>query len=343
MNRVDLLNDIEENKIENIYLLYGRETYLLEELENKFIDLINPDMKDFNLSIIDGKETDIESIRTAVETLPFMDERRYVIIKDLDLLLGKKKNFTEADEQSLIKLLDNFPDTSCLIFIVYGQIDSRKSIVKKIKEKSKTLELKKLEDIEILRWCQDKFSNTDVSIQNSDIAYFIELSGYRDRISEMTLSDMENEINKLVAFVGKGNTIDKNAINQMLKSKSENDIFLLIDYIANKNSKRAYKVLEDLMENGESVLGILARLSKNFNQVLQVKDLNSKRLTNNLMIKTMGIHPFTLNKLIRQSKNYEYNSIISILNSIAEADYKIKNGLMNDRLCIEIIIAKYCK
>lgn len=343
MNRGELLTKIENREIDNRYLLYGRETFLLEELENSFIGMVNPDMKDFNLSVIDGKETSLEAIRTAVETLPFMDEKRIVIIKDFELLFGKRKNFTEADEKSLIALLDNFPDTTCLIFVVYGQIDSRKSIVKKIKDRSICLELKKLEDMEILKWCQDKFNKMSVQINNSEVAYFIESSGYRDRVSEMTLSDMENEINKLCSYVGKGNKIDKAAINEMLKNKSENDIFLFIDSIGSKNSKKAYKVLDDLLDSGESVLGILARLSKNFSQVLQVKDLSKKRLTNNLIEKTMGVHKFTLNKLIKQSRNYEYETIINILNSIAQADYKIKNGLMNDRLSLEIIIAKYCK
>ncbi|MDO7204120.1 hypothetical protein Q5M85_08170 [Paraclostridium bifermentans] len=64
--------------------------------------------------------------------------------------------------------------------------------------------------------------------------YFIEQEGYGDKNSEKTLSDLENEINKIASFVGKGNNVTKAIIDKLSQKKVENDIFKLIDEIGNK-------------------------------------------------------------------------------------------------------------
>ncbi|MBH9818589.1 DNA polymerase III subunit delta, partial [Clostridioides difficile] len=88
-----------------MYLFYGREYYLIENAIKAFKDSLNEGMLDFNLDIIDGKEIVLNQLISSIETLPFMDDRKIVIIKDFELLKGKKKNFTDSDEKYLIEHL----------------------------------------------------------------------------------------------------------------------------------------------------------------------------------------------------------------------------------------------
>ena len=92
MNYKDIINNIKNNSFENMYLFYGREYYLIENAIKVFKSSLNSSMLDFNLDIIDGKETTLDATISSIETLPFMDERKIVIIKDFELLKGKKKN-----------------------------------------------------------------------------------------------------------------------------------------------------------------------------------------------------------------------------------------------------------
>src|SRR3712207_8977206 len=92
-----LIKQLDKSELDKIYVLYGEEIYLIRELEDRFKDLVNPATKDFNQIILDGKEANLDIIQSAVETLPFMDDRRYIIIKDFELFKGKKKNFSDKD------------------------------------------------------------------------------------------------------------------------------------------------------------------------------------------------------------------------------------------------------
>lgn len=343
MERKKLLEELDSRRLKQIYLIYGKETFLIEEIQEKFKTLVNPEMMDFNLSVIDGKETNLEEFRSSIETLPFMDEKRYIIVKDFELLKGKKKNFTDSDEKELVKAIENISETTVLVFLNYGEIDKRKAIYKAIHKLGTVCEMKKLDDMSLLNWCRREFDSRKVKISNSDVIYFIELTGYRDRTSEMTLNDVEQEIIKLCSYAGDDEIITKETIRSLMSSKVENDIFQLIDMIGSKNAKRSYKILSDMRESGESILGIFAMLSKQFNQIMQVKSLQEDRVPQNLIKDTLKMHPYTFNKIVRQAKNYDEDNLLSIVNYISDYDYKIKQGIMEDSLAAEIFIAKYCR
>ena len=343
MDYKDIIRNIKDKNFENIYLLYGREYYLIENAIKNFKESLNESMIDFNLDIIDGKEILLDQLLSSIETLPFMDDKKITIVKDFELLKGKRKNFSEGDEKYFIDYLDNISDSTVLVFVVYGDVDKRKKIVKKIQEKGIVYNCDKISDMDLFKWTKRKFEGFGTKIENSQVMYFIESQGYRDKNSDKTLSDLENEINKISSFVGKDNQVTNEVIDRLSQKKIENDIFKLIDYIGEKNSSNAIKILNDMMQEGESVLGIFAMISRQFKIVMQVRQLNIEGDSINSIGQKLNLRPFVVNKALKQSKNFSDEMIIDMLNFILENDFKIKNGLIKDTLAIEILVSKYCQ
>ena len=343
MNYKDIINNLKNRNFQNTYLFYGREYYLIENAVKVFKGSLSEGMVDFNLDVIDGKETTLDQLISSIETLPFMDDRKIVIVKDFELLKGKKKNFSDSDEKYLIEHLDNIPDSTVLVFIVYGEIDKRKSLVKKIDKNGIVFNCDKLSDMDLFKWVKKKFDKNNVIIDNPQIMYFIEQEGYRDKSSEKTLSDLENEINKISSFVGRENRVSNEVIDKLSQKKVENDIFKLIDYIGEKNSSNAMKILNDMIHEGESVLGIFAMIARQFKIVMQVRQLQVDGYTSKTISEKLKIHSFVAGKALKQSNNFSDEIIIDMLNYILESDYRIKNGLVRDTLAIEMLVSKYCQ
>ena len=91
----DLLERLKDRKLNKINLVYGRELLLIDQVVDAFKDLAKGSMPDFNLTLIDGQETNLESLVSAIETLPMMSDRRYVLVKDFELLQAKRRFFNE--------------------------------------------------------------------------------------------------------------------------------------------------------------------------------------------------------------------------------------------------------
>ncbi|MEG0854888.1 MAG: DNA polymerase III subunit delta [Terrisporobacter sp.] len=343
MDYKDIIRNIKDKNFENIYLLYGREYYLIDNAIKNFKESLNESMIDFNLDVIDGKEVFPDQLLSSIETLPFMDDKKITIVKDFELLKGKRKNFYEGDEKYFIDYLDNISDSTVLVFVVYGEIDKRKKIVKKIQEKGIVFNCDKISDMDLFKWIKRKFEGFYTLIDNAQIMYFIESQGYRDKNSDKTLSDLENEIIKISSFVGKDNKVTNEVIDRLSQKKIENDIFKLIDYIGEKNSSSAIKILIDMIQEGESVLGIFAMISRQFKIVMQVRQLQIEGNSVNDIGQKLGLRQFVVNKALKQSRNFSDEIIIDMLNFILENDFKIKNGLIKDTLAIEILVSKYCQ
>lgn len=344
MKYKDIVYDIKAKNFKKIYLLYGKEHYLINNSINLFKESLNESMVDFNLDILDGKEIELDQLLSSIETLPFMDDRKIVIVKDFELLLkGKNKNFSDKNEKTLIEHLENIPDTTVLVFAVYGDIDKRKNIVKEIQKNGLIHNCEKITDMELFKWTRRKFEQNKTDIENAQVMYFIESTGYKDKNNEYTLSDIENEINKISSFAGQNTKVTNEIIDRLSPKKIENDIFKLIDYIGEKNSQNAIKILNDMINEGESVLGIFAMINRQFKIVLQVKSLLDKGLNNKTISEKLKLSVFVVNKSIKISRNFTESIIIDMLNYILESDYKIKNGIMRDTLAVEMLVSKYCQ
>ena len=343
MDYKDIIRNIKSKNFENIYLLYGREYYLIDNAIKSLKESLNESMIDFNLDVIDGKEVMLDQLLSSIETLPFMDDKKITIVKDFELLKGKRKNFSEGDEKYFIDYLNNISESTVLVFIVYGEVDKRKKIVKKIQEKGIVFNCDKISDMDLFKWTKRKFESFGTIIENAQVMYFIESQGYRDKNSEKTLADLENEIIKISSFVGKENKVTNEIIDRLSQKKIENDIFKLIDYIGEKNSSSAIKILNDMIEEGESVLGIFAMISRQFKTVLQVKQLQLEGRSINDICQMLNVRQFVVNKALKQSRNFSNEVIIDMLNFILENDFKIKNGLIKDTLAVEILVSKYCQ
>lgn len=343
MDYKDIINNIKHRDLKNTYLFYGREYYLIENAIKEIKSTLNEGMIDFNLDIVDGRETTLDQLISSIETLPFMDDRKIVILKDFELLKGKKKNFSDDDEKYFTDYIDNIPQSTILFLVVYGDVDKRKSLIKKISKNGIVFNCDKLSDMDLFKWVKKKFELNEVIIDNAQIMYFIEQEGYRDKSSEKTLSDLENEINKISSFVGSKNKVTNDIIDQLSQKKVENDIFKLIDYIGNKNSSDALKILSDMLYEGESVFGIFSMIARQFKVIMQVRQLQIQGHSSKSIADRLKLHPFVVGKALKQTKNFSDDVIVDILNNILESDFKIKNGLIRDTLAIEILISKYCK
>src|SRR5699024_6243582 len=116
-----------------------------------------------------------------------------------------------------------------------------------------------------------KFDLNGAIIENAQIAYFIQQTGYLDRYSKKTLNDLENEINKIGSFIDKDKKVSNYIIDKLLVKKVENDIFKLIDFISQKKAKESLKILNDILDEGQSVSYVFSMISNNLKLIIQTK------------------------------------------------------------------------
>ncbi len=339
-----LLKDIKENKIANVYLIYGKEKYLvgksIDAIKNRYFNSTNDES--FNYNYFDGIKEDIDVILNSCETLPFMGERRVVIVKSKELFSGNKNILSKDDEDKLAKYVSNLPKTTCLVFIAGEKIDKRKKIVKEIKSSGKILELKKLDKTTLLKWIQKLLNADNKKIKPSTLEVLIESLGYLDRESSSTLYDVENEITKLCNYVAGKSIIESADVEKIMSKPIENNIFSLVDAVGNKNSSLALKMFNQMLIGGEPEGRILHMIVRQFKILNKVKVMLAMGYTAIAIAPKISLPQYIAKKYVKQSNSFSQKDLLNILNLAVETERKMKTGKMAPKLAIELLITQFC-
>jgi DNA polymerase-3 subunit delta len=160
---------------------------------------------------------------------------------------------------------------------------------------------------------------------------------------ERTGDDMENiktELEKLVCYTMGRDVITKEDVEAVGTVHVTNRIFDMVSAIVAGNKKKAMDLYEDLLTLKEPPMRIMFLIARQFNQLLQVKELASKGNDRGAVASKLKIPPFVAGKLLAQAKGFTREQILSYVEFCVEAEEAVKTGKLSDRLAVELLIAR---
>ena len=335
MSFLQIQKKIKSGNIAPLYLLYGTESFLIEETIHNILDhVLNEEEYDFNFSSFELKET---SISTAIEealTLPFMGTYRVVIVKEPQFLTGKDQSKVEHDLKAFESYIAN-PVTETIFIVVapYEKLDERKKIVKLLKKEAEVLEATPMNEQEVGKWIDARVKLYDVEIAREAKEKLMLLLGN-------SLMMIAGEIEKLALFAGQGGTIDEQSVTKLVSKTIEQDVFSLVDHVVHRRKSQALQVFYDLLKQKEEPIKILALLARQFRIIYQVKELSKRGYSQQKIAGTLKLHPYVV-KLTNQKGNlFSEKQLLLFIDELAEADFNIKTGKVEKQLALELFILK---
>jgi DNA polymerase III subunit delta len=335
----DIWKQIRKKQIAPVYLLFGTETFFINETKQLLIEnVLNEDESDFNFSSYDLEETPIEVVLEDAETLPFLGEKRLILLHNPVFLTAEKTK--EKVEHNLAKLeayLKAPADFSVLVFIApYEKLDERKKLTKELKRTAVTFESKRLTQPELKQWIQGRAASHQVEITDKATDRMIELVG-------ANLFMLTSEMDKLTLYVNETRYIDEEIIEKLVSKSLEQNIFTLIDKIVGRNVEEALRIYYDLLKQNEEPLKILAIIAGQFRLIYQVKELSRRGYGQQQMAGFLKTHPYRVKLAAGHARHFSDEELSSMMKMLADADYQMKTGGMNKEMLIEMFLLKLNK
>lgn len=333
---VDIHKNLKQNKISPLYLLYGKETFLIDETLQKMLKiLLAEEERDFNLSIFDMDEVPVDAALDDAETLPFIGEKRVVIIKNPIFMTGHKdKTKQEHDLKRLESYLENpSPDTVLIFQAPYEKLDERKKIVKLLKNKGELFEAVAVNERSADQWIETKSIELGVSITQDGKELLIQLIG-----TELSL--LAKELDKMAVYVDHGGVIDRHVVTLLVSRSLEQNIFELVEKTVKRQRAEALRIYYDLLRQKEEPIKILALLASQFRMIYQVKLLSMKGYSQQQIASTLKVHPYRIKLAAGQAQGFTAEELVKIVDGLAEIDYRMKTGQGDKELLLELFIMK---
>ncbi|PIZ76716.1 DNA polymerase III subunit delta [Candidatus Peregrinibacteria bacterium CG_4_10_14_0_2_um_filter_38_24] len=322
----------------NIFLFFGTDNFSsnqkLKFYQNGFSKKYG---EDSSVEILDGAKLDLKNFETDLQSLPFLSEKKLVIIKDF----FDERNAEE--QKQMAKIITKTPDFCVLFFYENAGITKTSSLYKKITQIGKVEEFTPLSPQASAQWIMSKAKKENVKIS------IISAKVLADHVSD-SLWALSSEYEKVKTFAN-GEEITKEMIEKLVSPTLSASIFHLTDSIAEKRQKEAISILQILEESEGDVPKIFFMIVRHFRLLIQVSDMLQRKEPHQSIIKKLALHPFIVTKMTSQSKNFTEKNLIEIYKELLKIDTDFKTGQIktssrdnsHHKLAIEKFIIDCCK
>ena len=319
-----LAADMKNGKFKNAYLICGEEDYLKLNYKNQMIKAIAGD-DTMNLGVYEGKNIDINEVIDSAETFPFFAKHRLIVMENTGLF--------KSGGEELAEYLKKVPETTIFLF-VESEVDKRSKMYKAVKSVGYISEINRQTEQDIAIWAARIFDYNDKKITKANMSYLISNVG----------TDMEvlsREIEKLICFALNKTVISKEDIDAICIKQINVRIFDMIDAISVKNQKKTLNCYYELIAEKEPPMRILFMLSRQFNLMLQAKDLSARGMNREQIASAMGVQGFIAGKCMNQSRNFTLVDLKMGLAESVKTEEMIKSGTMDENVGVEMLLVKY--
>lgn len=310
-----------------MYLLCGQEEYLRERFYETLKKTCLPDGEDdFSYKRINGPELDVNELREAVDAIPFLTDRTFVELRDIDI--NKPK-----DPDGLIGVLTDIPDycTVCFIHNSQFEADNRGKLVKFIKSNGYELKFMQQSQGALIDWIARRFAACGKSVDLEAAQRLIFISG--DLMARLI-----PEIEKVAAYA-KGDKVKVSDVDAVAHHIPEANVFELTEYIAQKQYNSAMNLLgEILADDGNEPIFLLAILGIQMRKLYAARIAIEHDLGAKYVMDVCSVRDFVANKLMNAARGFTMEQLKRAVVLCAEADYKMKSSSVDDEELLKEII-----
>jgi DNA polymerase-3 subunit delta len=309
-----------------VYLLYGDEDFLIDEGVQAITEhALDPGMKSFNLDVMDGGKVDAKDVVAHAASFPMMGPRRVVIVREFEKLVS-----AESAREIVTAYINRPLESTCLV-LVSLEPDFRRKPFTDLKKKATLVECKPLYDQYVPGWVADRIQRLGKEA-NADACRLIH--AYVGN----SLRSLQNEIDKLFIFVGERKQITSEDVATVVGASKGYTIFELQSAVGRKDAKEAVKILERMLTLGQSPQMMIVMLTRFFNQLWKLSDLERRRIPDSEIAREIGIPPYFVKQYLEFRSNFTTVHIEQNFKALLEADTVLKTTMRDAHLVLDILI-----
>lgn len=319
-----LSQHMKSGQFKSVYLIYGEEDYLRKQYKDRMREaLIGDDTMNYNY--YEGKGISVKELIDVGETLPFFNERRLILVEN--------SGFFSSSQEELAGYLKEKPETTCFLF-VEKDVDKRNKLFKTVSSLGYAANMTAPDERTLIRWISGILKKEQRFMREDAMRHFLE------RID----TDMENirrELDKLVVYTDGAQEITVGDIDEVCTVYTESQVFDMVRSVAEKQQSKALDLYYDLIAQKEAPMRILYWITRQFNQLYQIKDLQSKGYPDHVIAERMGVRDFVVRKNKTLCQRFSLEELRKSIQICVEREEDVKTGRLNDRMAVELLIIQF--
>lgn len=267
----------------------------------------------------DGDESDPARMRESVGSLPFLTERKLVVLYEP----GKQKAFAENIED----VLKDVADSTDLV-IVEPKLDKRLSYYKTLKKATDFREFGEQDAAGLARWAADYAKGKGGNLNSGDARFLIDRVGPNQQL-------LSAELDKLLNY---DPGITKATIELLTERTPQSTVFELLDAAFAGNTKRAIELYHEQRALKVESQAIIAMLAWQLHILALVKNAGNR--TPDEIAREAKLNPYVVRKTQGLNRNLTAGRIRQMIKDLLELDVKSKTVTLDADEALQLYILK---
>jgi len=330
INSQQFFSEIKKGAFSPVYVFAGEDPYDHDEALKVLENALSADP--LNREVFFGNESKAEDVIIASETLPFLGERRLIIVKNAQKIRA-------GDAQKLAEFLRLPVDSTCLVLLWQDRIakdTKRKEIFEAAEQSGSIVEFKRHYDNELPAWISKKAAERGKRI---DLA----ASQFLSQESGSTLLDLSNEIEKLALFTGKNDKITVEDVEAVSGHTKTANLYRLGEALEMKDLRSSLEVVEDLLREGEEPVRILFGIYRAIRRILLAKSLLDEEKAGQMEVRqVLKLNNFYDRNFFQNLRQFSLAELEKSIELLAEADLELKTSARPANIVFSELILALC-
>lgn len=350
-----------------VYILRGDDREKIESVIRQFSEQLgDANMAEMNTNRLDGKSADLNDLRAAALALPFLTERRLVIVEDAlhkyarfkpkkgdDSTSGEGDNGETPDKIELfLDFLAGLPPSTALVLVVPDQRKSRKR-----NDVWETYWVSLNDKHWLIQWAKKEQSRTaivDCALPTErEMAHWIgekvqELGGNLTPQARLVLAQYvgndtqraAQEINKLLTYVNFNRQVTQDDVEILCMNEQQANVFEMVDAIGQRDGKTASRLFHQLLEGMNFTNELFPLVIRQFRLLIQAREMLDLGGTTRDLYGIPGLLPFLVPKIYEQAQKFNLPELEKIHHHLLQIDLGEKTGRIPGEIALDILIAQ---
>ncbi len=287
----------------------------LKKLVADFVDTYT----DMAVERYDGDEVDSARMRESVSSLPFLTERKLVILYEP----SKQKAFAEHIDD----VLQDVADTTDVV-IVEPKLDKRLSYYKTLKKATDFRDFGELDANGLARWVSDYAKGQGGNLSASDARLLVDRVGLSQQL-------LASELGKLLVY---DPHITKTTIELLTEKTPQSTVFELLDAAFAGNSKHAMQLYREQRMQKVEPQAIIAMLAWQLHTLALAKTAGQRSADD--IASQAKLNPYVVRKTQSLAKNITLAQTKDLISDLLDIDLKSKSITIDLDEALQLYILK---
>ena len=273
----------------SLYVVHGDEAFLKRQVIRALTKrALGDDADAQSISTYGGDKAVFAEVFDELDTVPFFDPRRVVLVDNADPFVTKYRGELE-------KKLAHLPATGLLILDVKTWAGNTR--LAKMIDNSATIVCKAPGNNNLPRWCSDWCASQYQKQLPADAARLL------TELVEPEMGILDQELLKLSIAVGAKAKIEFADVERFVGNSHTQDIWKIFDAFAAANVKSALAIIDRLFDQGEEPLRVLGAMTWQLRKLAQATRLTAQGMSLGAAAAQAGVPPFKVREAEAQIRH----------------------------------------